>query len=373
MRFRALLRSSAALPLFPVALAAAALYYMVSGHPQVLYYPIATAPMLVAAPIASIYPVAYGVAAATAAWQGARIRSDGVWLVAPLRNRLEIIATSLGPVVAIVWLMFLLPVAEAFVERPTMPTLDSLPPLLLGLALSIAWALIGFTIGHRVNPIIATPVLACSVFYLVAVTVAKDPYALRHMSGYYLDGPGFGESATIESMVAHVLPTGSLAVGVALLWTRLPRLIALATGGAVIIASTFASYSIVKDWDYNPSLHTGDVALTCTGARPRVCLPEQAGADLQKIQQMAHSVYTVLKKYGVTTTVPDTVTEQSIYGRFQPPPEQGTRYAFLLQGDKNGSVAGPLLVEEVRFGCDADDHLAYRVVQMWLGEKLGIT
>lgn len=373
MRFRALLRSSAALPIFPVAIAAAVFYYFVNGRDQVLYVPIASAPLLVAAPIATVYPVAYGLAAATGAWQGARLRHDGIWLIAPLRQSARVISTALIPIVAMAWLMFLIPVVAAFVERPTMPTWDSLPPLFLGLALSAAWAVIGFTVGQRISPIIAAPVLACAVFYLVAVTIAVDPMFVRHMSGYYLDGPGFGESATIESMVAQVLPTAGLATAVALLWSRLPKLVTLVTGGALILASTFASYSIVKDWNYNPTLNAGDVPLTCAGARPKVCLPEQASGDLDEINRTVHSAYEVLTAYGVTTTVPDTVTDRSIYGRFDPPAIDGTRYAFLLQGRKNGSAAGPLLIEEVRFGCDADDHLAYRVVQLWLGEKLGIT
>lgn len=376
MRFRALLRSSTALPIVPVAIAAAAFYYLVDGRDQVLYFPIASAPMLVATSIAAVYPVAYALAAATGAWQGARVRRDGVWLIAPLRQSASVIATALAPVVAMAWLMFLVPVVAAFVERPTMPTSESLPPLFLGLALSVAWAVIGFTLGQRVSPIIAAPVLACSVFYLVAVTGAVDPMFVRHMSGYYLGGPGFGESATIESMVAQFLPTAGLATAVALLWSRLPKLIMLVTGGALVLASTFASYSIVKDWNYNPSLNAGDVPLTCGGERPKVCLPEQASGELDEIHRTVRSAYEVLTTYGVTTTVPDvpdTVIERSIYGRFDPPAIDGTTYAFLLQGRKNGSAAGPLLIEEVRFGCDADDHLAYRVAQLWLGEKLGIT
>lgn len=373
MRFRALLRSSAALPILTVGIAAAAFYYVVNGRDQVLYVPIASAPLLVAAPIATVYPVAYALAAATGAWQGARLRRDGIWLIAPFRQSTTVIATALIPVVAMAWLMFLIPVVAAFVERPTMPTSDSLPPLLLGLALSIAWAIIGFTIGQRVNPIIAAPVLACAVFYLVAVTIAIDPMFVRHMSGYYLDGPGFGESATIESMVAQVLPTAGLATAVALLWSRLPKLVTIMTGGALILASTFTSYSIVKDWSYNPSLNAGNVPLTCAGERPKVCLPGQARGDLDEIHRTVRSAYQVLTTFGVTATVPDTVAERSIYGRFDPPAVDGTRYAFLLQGHKNGSAVGPLLIEEVRFGCDADDHLAYRVVQLWLGEKLGIT
>lgn len=373
MRFRALFRSSAALPILPVALAAAVFYYLVNGRDQVLYVPIASAPMLVAAPMATVYPVAYALAAATGAWQGARLNRDGVWGIAPLRQSATVIATALAPVVAMAWLMFLVPVVAAFVERPTMPTWDSPQPLFLGLALSAAWAVIGFTIGRRVSPIIAAPVLACTVFYLVAVTIAVDPMFVRHMGGFYLDGPGFGESATIDSMVAQVLPTAGLATAVALLWSRLPKLVTLVTGGALIFASTFASYSIVKDWDYNPSMNAGNVPLRCAGERPKVCLPEQASGDLDEVRRTVHSAYKVLTAYGVTTTVPDTVTERSIYGRFDPPAIDGTRYVFLLQGRKNGSAAGPLLIEEVRFGCDADDHLAYRVVQLWLGEKLGIT
>ncbi|MFE6510238.1 hypothetical protein ACFVDI_21250 [Nocardioides sp. NPDC057767] len=373
MRFRALLRSSAALPILPIAIAAAAFYYIVNGRDQVLYVPIASAPLLVAAPIATVYPVAYGLAAATGAWQGSRLRHDGVWLIAPLRQPATVIATTLLPVVATAWLMFLVPVVAAFVERPTMPTWDSLPPLFLGLVLSAAWAIIGFTLGQRVNPIIAAPVLACTVFYVVAVTIAVDPMFVRHMSGYYLDGPGFGESATVESMVAQGLPTVGLVTAVALLWSRLPKLVTLVTGGTLILASTYTSYSIVNDWSYNPTLNAGNVPLKCAGDRPKVCIPKQASGDLDEIRRTVDSAYDVLTAYGVTTTMPDTVIERSIYGRFDPPAIGGTRYAFLLQGQKSGSAAGPLLIEEVRFGCDADDHLAYRVAQLWLGEKLGIT
>ncbi|MFJ9392822.1 hypothetical protein ACIRON_28655 [Nocardioides sp. NPDC101246] len=328
--------------------------------------------MLVAAPIATMYPVAYGLAAAAGAWQGSRLRSDGTWLVAPVRRPAKVVATTLAPVVTMAWLMFVLPVAAAFLDRPTLPTWNSLLPLVLGLVLSTAWAVIGFVVGQRTSPIIAVPLLACGVFYLVAVTVAVDPMYLRHMSGYYTDGPGFGESATAESMVAQALPTAGVAVAVCLLWSRFHKLVTLVAGGAVIVAASFTSYSIVKDWNYNPSLNSGDLPTACAGTAPQICLPEQAEGDLDEIHQEVQSAYTVLTAYGVVDDVPKIVTERSMFGRFDPPAIDGTRYAFLLQGQKNRSVVGSILVEEIRFGCDADS-LSYRVVQLWLGEKLGLT
>lgn len=372
MHLRALLRSSAALPVLPFAVIISIVYYFLDGRPQIHFAPIPTAPMLVNQSTGIIYPFAYAVVAAVAAWQGARTRADGVWEAGPHRRRWTVIAVALSPVVAVAWLMFLLPVTAAFIERPTIPTWDSLPPLFLGLALSVGWALIGFTFGHRVNPVIAVPLLACGIFYLVSYTYGRDQFFWRHMSGEYYQSLGFGEAATLESMAAQFLPTASIAVAVALLWGNLPRIAAIVAGGLVIVASTFSSYTIVKGWDHNPSIRTGNVAQACVGTAPRICVPEQARKELPEIQKSVGAVYSVLTAYGVVNEVPDTVRDRSSYGRFDPPPVEGTRYVPLLRGRKTGSVVGPMLVDEVRFGCDADG-LSYRVVHLWLGEKLGIT
>jgi hypothetical protein len=373
VRIRTLVRTSSALPALPLALLLVVLYYASNTSKQIEFWPYAYAPTLVQVPLEPMYAFSYALASGAAAWQGARLKEAGVWQAGAFRRTWQIIALALAPVVALGWLMLVVPVVMAFAETPAWPTVDSLPPLLLGMALVCAHAVIGFSVGRWVKPLIATPVLMCLVFVVVAFPHSFSTMWPRHMVGEYDPQLGFGETATLDSMLAQLLPTAGLAAAVALLWTRLGRPAVRAGLGLVLTAACAAtSYVIVRDWDFNPSLNAGKVDVVCAGDSPRVCMPSQGRGDLAAVSADVRATYAALKEYGVVDEIPRTVLDSIIYGRFTPGSAPGTAYLPLSFAYRNHAVADIVVGAAPRFGCQAKPE-AEETVNMWLARKLGHT
>ncbi len=369
MKIRTLIRTSPAFACLPVAVAVTVLYYTQESADQIRYFPYPWAPLLVQRPIEYMAAPTYAMVAALAAWSAARVREAGTWQLAAYRPTRRIAAEALAPVVVLGWLMFIASAAWAFVERPTWPTLISLPPLLLACTLTVAWAVIGFTVGHYVKPLIATPVLACGVFIVVAYPHAMQPFHLRHLSGEYFAHLGVGESATLESIVAQMLPTLGLATAVTMAWVRWRMVLRVLSAAVLVVAPPLVGYGVVKDWGYNPSVNT-HVALACRGTEPEVCLPEQGAHDLPEVHAQVVKAFRVLDTYAIATSLPERVEDQMAYGRFTQDNTRRTVYMQLGIAHHKGWLARSIVTGAVRFGCDADPHRA-RTIHFWLEKKLG--
>ncbi|MET9774223.1 hypothetical protein ABZ023_08095 [Streptomyces sp. NPDC006367] len=369
MRIRTLFRTSPAFMCLPIAVGITVLYYTQETADQIRYFPYPWAPLLVQRPIEYLAAPAYALVAALAAWTAARVREAGTWQLAAHRPTWQVIAQALVPVVTVGWLMFLASAAWAFTERPTWPTPASLAPLLLTWVLTVAWAVIGFTVGHRVKPLIAAPVLACGVFVVVAYPHAVQPFYLRHLSGEYFAHLGVGESATFESMAAQMMPTLGVAAAVTLVWARWKPVVRIVSAAVLVVAPALAGYSIVKDWDYNPSVNT-HVALACHGTEPQVCLPENGAHDLPEVHAQVAEAFRILDAYAITTSLPSRVEDQMAYGRFTQRNTGRTVYMQLGIAHHKGGLDRSIVTSAVQFGCDADPHLA-RTIHFWLESKLG--
>ncbi|MGP3951372.1 hypothetical protein [Streptomyces sp. 7N604] len=370
MRLKTLLRTSSALPALPLAIGLVALYYVSSTSRQIAFFPYPYAPLLVERPIEPMYPVTYAVVSAAAAWQGARLKDSGVWNAAPYRRIWQVIAAVLAPIIALGWLMFLVPVTMAFIQAPTWPTPASLPPLLLGMTLVVAHALIGFTIGQKIKPLIAAPVLLCLVFIVVAFSHAVEPLWLRHVMGEYTPMLGFPESATALSMLADLLPTAAAGGAAALFWVRGHALIRAALAVALVAVSTFASYSIVRTWGANPPLNI-TVAKVCQGQAPRICMPEQASGTITAVRDEMVRTYSMLETFGVIDHPPAVINDQLLYGRFTQDPTPSTRFLPLAVAYRDRHLVADVVEDSVRLPCEIPHLEEQRTISFWLSKKLG--
>ncbi|MFE3514754.1 hypothetical protein [Streptomyces sp. NPDC059166] len=371
MRIPTLIRSSTALAALVPALALTLSFYVFSTHDQVVYWPYPYAPALVQRSIEQVYALSYALVSAASAWQGARFKESRVRELAPYRRDWAVVSWTLAPVVAVGWLVLLVPVVLAFAERPTWPTPDSLPPLLLGMALCAAHGVIGFVVGQWLKPALAVPVMACAVFLLVSYPHALEPFYLRHMSGEYFAHLGYAETATASSMAGHLLPTLGLAVAVCLLRVRGHVLLRIVTAVAVCAGATFASYSIVKDWNYNPGVHVTSVGTRCTGTAPEVCLPASAEKDAGSIGAEVEGTFAVLKKYQVVDKPPKRVEEALSYGRFTPEDTEDSVYLLLSTAHREHRVQADIISTYVKFPCEAPQPTLRRAVLLWLEGKTG--
>ncbi|MFJ4987165.1 hypothetical protein ACIP9H_25575 [Streptomyces sp. NPDC088732] len=371
MRISTLVRSSAALAALGPALGLTLAFYFFSTHDQVVYWPYPYAPILVQRSIEQMYALSYALVSAASAWQGARFKESRVQDSVPYRRTGTVIAWTLTPVVAIGWLVLLVPVALAFAERPTLPTPESLPPLLLGMALCAAHGVIGFAAGQWLKPALAVPVMACGVFLLVSYPHAMEPFYLRHMSGEYFAHLGFAETASAGSMVAHLLPTLAVAVAVSLAWAPGHALLRGVLAVALCGSATFVSYSIVKDWNYNPRVNVATVPTLCTGAAPEVCLPENARGEAKEIGAEVDRAFAVLVEYKVVDAPPKRLEEALDYGRFTPKDTKETGYLLLSTAKERNRVGAEIIDRYTTFPCEAPQPTLRRAVLLWLEKKTG--
>lgn len=369
MRIRTLVRTSSALVTLPLGIGLAVLYYLTDTQGQIAFFPYPYAPLLMERPLEPMYAVTYALVSAAAAWQGARLKESGLWNVAPYRRTWQIILTALSPIVALGWLMFLGPVIMAFVQTPTWPDVNGLPPLLLGMSLVVAHAVIGFTIGQKVKPLIAAPTLLCLVFIVVTFSHAVEPDYLRYMMGQYTAALGFGETATLPSMASDMLPTAGLGVAAALLWMNVRIVLRVVLAVAVVFGSTYSSYLIARDWKATPPIHVATEKV-CRGSVPRVCVPAVASKSLDDVRGKMTQTYAMLERFGVIEHAPSTVNDQLLYGRFTQDPTPTTRYLPLSVSYQRGRLVADVVNDSVRFSCDAPKLVEERSIGFWLSKKL---
>lgn len=165
MRFRTIVRSSAALWVAPVALALPVLFYIgfyigsnVASMPVYGW-----APSVAGNAELATTSLAYMLSAGLGVWESGRLACGGIWQMAPARSRYRIAAEVLAPVVGTAWSMHLVVLAVAFARSGVMPTLDSLRVLIVVLPLCVAHAVIGFAVGLRMPRLAAAPILAAGV------------------------------------------------------------------------------------------------------------------------------------------------------------------------------------------------------------------
>jgi hypothetical protein len=371
VRIRTLVRTSSALVALPLGLAFALFYYSQNSTKALSFWPAPWGPALVAQSVQYTYAWAYGMVAAAAAWQSTRLREAAVWQLAPYQPRWRIIATALAPAVGLGWLMFLVPVIAAFAQYPTAPTWSSLPPLFLGMALTVAYAVIGFTVGRWVKPLIAVPVLLGGIFIVVAFPVSVEPFCLRYMSGEYFSDLGYAESATWASILGAFLPTAGVAIAAALTWARLHVLLRALLALVIIPVTTLSSYEIVKGWDANPSLNVDAGPILCRGAEPRVCIPKGATDHIDAAAHEVDRTYAVLLRYGVIASAPRTIRDQIAYGRFSQTSTSTTKYREVAVDYANHTLVTSLVEPALRYPCERPNEDGAYTVAMWLGKKLG--
>ncbi len=374
MNIRTALRSSSALWVAPAALGITILYYVKSGSGLTFIQDYGWAPTLVSEPLRSAYAFAYGVASALGAWESGRLRRGAVWDLAPVRSRYTIAAQALFPVVLLTWLMLLAPVCAALVQDGVLPTPVSLRPLVLGLLLCVAHAVIGFAVGTRVPAVIAAPVLAVVVWLIVATSHATSVPWRRHMLGEYSVALEYGETATLSSIVAEILPTLALAIGLALLWLPLRHVLPrVSLAIAVAVSGSGIAYTMVNDWGTAPPLNTAQAPMRCAGTAPRVCMPEATVGDIEAVRAEVTTAVDDLVALGITDTRPGTVTDSLTDGRHKAPSTVGTWRLGLTSGERQGTVRYRVVLEAVDFPCTRPDPHAARTATMWLAERTGVT
>ncbi|MET7639817.1 hypothetical protein [Streptomyces sp. NPDC005438] len=378
MRFRTVLRSSSALWASPVVLALVVLYLYVVFTEDYAHSrgPIDYAPTVVSLVLNPASAIAYAAASALAAWEAGRLTRGQVFLLAPARSRFTVALQVLVPVVGLAWLTVLTPVVVGLVREGLGFPLDALPLVVMPLGVCCAHAVLGFAVGLRVPRLVAAPVLAVGVFYVVVASASSgETMWPRHLAGQYFGVVGFGSALPWGSVAPHLLFAGSLATGVLLLWVtpghRRLRPLVLALAVAVGVTGTLAAYHQVRDWGPTAPEVAAPVDWSCVNSAPRVCVPSAGRADPRRAQAEVMAPLARLRAAGVRTPEPvsvlDSVAEHRSAGT-------ATRWRLpLTSSQRAGTTSYQALRRVNELPCaEPRDELAARSTGLWAARVTGL-
>ncbi|WP_406486671.1 hypothetical protein [Streptomyces sp. NBC_01563] len=366
MNLRARLRTTPALWTAPLWVGIVIFYFFHALHLEDPYEEVVAgplwAPQQVAQSLFYFYAFAYAITCGLAVWEGGRLKRDGVWTLAPGRSRSRVAADTLTPVVCAGWLVLCLPVAMRLIETRLFPTPQALAPLLLGMGLVIAWAVIGCAIGHLTPRLISAPLSAVFVYYLITKTGQVDPVWLRHVSGAPDTSLDFGEQYRVLTLLVPFLFTASVAMAVAAWWLPAPRAAQrgarAASPVAAVVVMVLCAHA-ASGWGYgNGPISAGHASARCAGTAPRVCIAATGGAQdqLDEVHSEIVRSLTALRQAGVKVIVPTTVSDSLLTGRHKkrstqnewwlPLSHQAGKYGPGMTGVRHG-----VLLTAVQFPC----------------------
>ncbi|MEV4944040.1 hypothetical protein [Streptomyces zaomyceticus] len=369
MKFRALLRSSAALWTTPVWGGIIAFYFFYALHLQDPYEEVIAGPLWagqqVAIALDYFYAFAYAITLGLATWEGGRLKRDRVWDLAPSRARWRVAGQALVPAAGAGWAILLLPVVMRLVETRLLPTPAAVLPLVMGMGIVCAYAVLGCVLGHLAPRVIAAPFGSVATFYVIAKTSTySDPVWPRHVSGQLSTSIAFGEYYSAVTVLVPLLVATAVAAAVAAWWSRGPRRVPLrilataaALGTVVVSARTASGWGVVDG-----PVSAGHASAHCTGTAPRVCMAESGGAieRLDDVQAEVTGSLEKLRAAGVDVTVPSTVTDGLLYERTRTRPRSTTSTWWLpltaqaeaaSPGSRITGVRYAILLSAVTFPC----------------------
>lgn len=335
------------------------------------------APYVVSSVLLSFYAVSYAVASGLSAWEAGRLKRDQVWKLSPVRFRYRIALESLLPVVAVAWILILVPVCMALVQEGTAPDAGSLVLVLMALVISLAHCATGFCVGTITPPRLAPPILSVAVFYAVSAAWSYEPFWLRHLSGHYATDLLFGELPATSSVVAPVAFIWAIAAAAVLFCTparnRRARPLLWTAAVSVLIAGTYGSYSAVKEWGHTPPLSYGNVASTCAGQKPRVCLPESEGDRAKEFRAESNAVFDGLAEAGIAVKAPGEIKDNASYRRHPRMSTEETWWLPLTEWQSRNAVRYNVLIEAIDLRCEGEvDQAAVTGSALWAAEAAGV-
>ncbi|MEU1600461.1 hypothetical protein ABZ468_48870 [Streptomyces sp. NPDC005708] len=374
MRTTTLLRTSAAVRTAPFLAAGCAYFFFVGIQPSLHFLGLDWPTRAVTFSLSSTLPPVYALTAAVACFEGHRLRKLRTWGIGPARSEPAIAARSLLAILGV------FAVAVSAVPVVTLITTGSgidgyaLAALALPLVNIAGYALLGYSVGRRINALYAAPALAVSVQLLVGTSVSYLPYWPRHISGI-VEPVGFGEA--FEPVVFLTTTAATVAVGLAVALICLPtarRTVAVAAALSIAAVGFLVPYRITANWSFSAPTVAGLADTTCAGTAPKVCLPTVAGVDAAALQTRVSGVLTTLANAGAIPQVPTSVFE--IKGAAKG--ERSSSAAFWrvnLIGAANGNekdLAFALTMQSVNWFCSNPSWETMHYSTYWAMKKSGV-
>jgi len=281
-------------------LVAGAIWYASLVHPADAYPVSATA--LGTAGLAFIVPFA----AATAAWEGSRLRRGGFWHGPWVRPHAEILADRLWPAVVVSIVAVL-----AGVEASVLESGGGLPdgrPIGVAALDIVAFAAAGAATGLLLPFAIAGPLAIVVPLFWLAFVPAMDPVWLRHITGMFRDCCAATEDLSIRPIVASSLVDLGILAATAFAISNVTEIRrGIAMGASLVVAGSVAT-ALVAGMSYAPTSNRSLADLTCARASAAtICVWPEHQADLIPMVRVLPTVLARWSDAGIPA--PDLFTE----------------------------------------------------------------
>jgi hypothetical protein len=201
-----------------------------------------------------------GFTAATAAWEGARLRRT-VWWSPTVRSRLAIAAWAVLPSVLVGFVAFMAAVGVLLARSGA--TAPDLTLIAVGTLDLVAWAVVGFAAGILLPVPVAVPVGILLPFVWLAFVPAMDPVWLRHLTGMFRDCCGNAQDMAPAAVWASVLADVGIIAAAAILVGG--RKTARRLGASILAMAVplVAGVALVSGMTYAPVVPRDPALLAC--------------------------------------------------------------------------------------------------------------
>ncbi|GAA3902414.1 hypothetical protein GCM10022244_10820 [Streptomyces gulbargensis] len=249
---------------------------------------------------------AYGVAivasavSGAAAWEAGRHRLLGAARTVGGRSLVQQLFRATTPVLLLHLFLVIGSLVMAHGAVDVWPSGAGLLAVAHLIVLPLGWLTIGWCLGTVLPRSIAAPLAAIGCWAWLSMPHTWSSPWVRHLGGF-IDGAS--TVTDIRKPAVYVVPWLVVA-GVALalwLFVHMRRRAWGAAACVLMLAITFVTgRALVADWGYQRPTSPRNVAMTCVGARPSVCVPPEYEQYAEQLRQDALVPLSRLEAVGVT-------------------------------------------------------------------------
>ncbi|MFJ2560643.1 MULTISPECIES: hypothetical protein [unclassified Streptomyces] len=289
------LRASAAPWLVLPVLVYAGLYVNDATHTAPSKYGVQSGE-LAAYALAVIAPAVAG----AAAWEAGRHRLLGALTTTSRRRALRRLVQAASPVLILQAVLALGALVMAYQAVGVLPGGAGWLGVAHLIVLPLGWLVIGWCLGSVMPRSIAAPIagIACWAWLSMPHAMPTNSW-LRHLGGFI---DGLSSVTDVRTPAVYLVPWG-VVTGLALAFWILARMRRRAWAVVLafaVAAATFATgRTLVADWGFPHPTEVRDVALTCTGQEPTVCVPPEYEPYAEQLWRDALAPVKRLKAAGI--------------------------------------------------------------------------
>lgn len=228
-----------------------------------------------------VLPFVGGFVAATAAWEGARLRRS-VWPMPMVRSRLAVAMWAVLPSMLVGAAAVLAATAILLVRsNATVPDARVLAVVAVDL---VAWAAAGFALGILLPVPVAIPAGILLPFVWFAFVPATQPVWLRHITGMFRDCCGLAEDLSWAAVLASILAALGILMAAAVAVGSRPAPQRLALSALGLVVPLVAAAALVAGMTYAPVSPRDASLLDCrTASGTTLCVWPEHVAEVDAI------------------------------------------------------------------------------------------